>query len=75
MTVNHDVISQVFLNEISIKACQLSGIRCSLTACIKKTVHFLGILFLKDPQFKSRERIYTIDFSLFPKIKSLDISV
>ena len=39
-------------------------------------VHFSDILMvLKDPRFKSCERIYTIDFSLFLKIKSLDMLV
>ena len=37
-------------------------------------VLFLGILMgLKDPRFKSCERIYRIDFSLFLKTKSLDM--
>ena len=39
-------------------------------------VHFSNILMvLKDPRFMSCERIYTIDFSLFLKIKSLDMLV
>ena len=39
-------------------------------------VHFLDILMvLKDPRLKSCERIYTTDFSLFLKIKSLDMLV
>ena len=32
-------------------------------------------MVLKDPRFKSCERIYMIDFSLFLKIKSLDTVV
>ena len=37
-------------------------------------VRFSDILMvLKDPLFKSCERIYTIDFSLSLEIKSLDI--
>ena len=39
-------------------------------------VHFLHIMMvLKDPRFKGCERIYDIDFSLFLKIKSLDMLV
>ena len=38
------------------------------------TVHFLAILMvLKNPRFKSCERLYTIDFSLSLEIKSLAI--
>ena len=36
---------------------------------------FFRYFVLENPQFKSCERIYTIDFSLFPKIKSLDVFV
>ena len=40
------------------------------------TVHFSDILMvLKDPRFKSCERIYTIGFSHFLKMKSLDMFV
>ena len=39
-------------------------------------VHFSDILkVLKEPRFTSYERIYTIDFSVFLKIKSLDMLV
>ena len=37
-------------------------------------VHLSDILMvLKDQRFKSCEKIYTIDFSLFLKIKSIDM--
>ena len=38
------------------------------------TVHFSDMLIvLKDPRFKNCERIFTIDFPLTLKIKSLDV--
>ena len=40
-----------------------------------KFLFWENLMVLKDPHLKSCERIYTIDFSLFPKIKSLDIFV
>ena len=40
------------------------------------TVHFSDILMVStNPRFKSCKRIYTIDFSLFLKIKSLDMFI
>ena len=45
----------------------------TLRVCINGSFLTDILMVLKDLRFKSRKRIYTIDFSLFLKVKSLDM--